>query len=69
MRNSKQVHAIIEAVVGSDALTAYQDSKENFRQAPKTRAEKKIPRTNYTVADVFENGDSKIMDMHHAGSD
>lgn len=69
VRNSKQVHAILEAVVGSDALTAYQDSKENFRQAPKTRAEEKIPGTNYTVTDVFENGDSEIMDMHHAGSD
>lgn len=69
VRNSKQVHAILEAVVGSDALTAYQDSKENFRQAPKTRAEEKIPGTNYKVVDVFENGDSEIMDMQHAGSD
>lgn len=69
VRNSKQVHAILEAVVGSDALTAYQDSKENFRQAPKTRAEEKIPGTHYTIVDVFENGDSEIMDMHHTGND
>lgn len=69
VRNSKQVHAILEAVVGSDALTAYQDSREIFCPAPKTKAEEKIPGTNYTIVDVFENGDSEIMDMHHAASD
>lgn len=69
VRNSKQVDVILEAIAGSSALTAYQDSKENFREARKTIAEEKMPRTNYIVVDVFENGNLEIMDMQHAGSD
>lgn len=67
VRNSKQVHAIIEAVVGPDALTTYQDGKQNIYEEPKMNAEQGIFGVSHTVATV-DNDDSEVVDTHHRGN-
>eukprot|EP01018_Ginkgo_biloba_P038270 Gb_01956 [translate_table: standard] len=68
VRNSKQVHAIIEAVVGSAARNAYPDS--NCQNEPTIKSENgTLQGWSQMSVKVLENGDSGIVDTYQDGND
>ncbi|KAH9294760.1 hypothetical protein KI387_038348 [Taxus chinensis] len=68
VRNSKQVHAIIEAVVGPDVLTAYEDSKQNYIQEPKINAQRRTLGESHPT-DKVDNDHSEVVDLHNGNND
>ncbi|XP_057818911.2 uncharacterized protein LOC131032025 isoform X2 [Cryptomeria japonica] len=68
VRNSKQVHAIIEAVVGPDALTVCQDKQKNYIREPKVNPERKTLGASHPTF-MVDNDHSEVVDMHNGSND